>query len=77
MQVRELSDILCKLVYHNPDKPVIECYNYMLSTLSDDDAKAAVRYYQMLIEAGDAVREADPDITDTLMKEDEEEDYER
>lgn len=77
MQIKELSDILCKLVYYNPDKPVTECYNYMLSTLSDDDAKAAVRHCQMLIESGDAIRESDPDITDALMKEDEEEEYER
>lgn len=77
MQVKELSDILCRLVYYNSDKPVAECYNYMLSTLGDDDAKTAVRHYQMLIEAGDAVRESDPDITDALMKENEEEEYER
>lgn len=74
MQVKDLADELSMIIQRNPDKTVIDCYNYMVSRLNSDDAKTAVDHYQILIQTGDAIKDAPPDIQEDIL---EDEEYER
>ena len=74
MQVKDLADELSMIIQRNPDKTVIDCYNYMVSRLNSDDAKTAVDHYQILIQTGDAIKDAPHDIQEDIL---EDEEYER
>ena len=74
MQVKDISDELSMIIKKNPDKTVIECFNYMVSRLNSDDAKTAVDHYQILIQTGDAIKDAPSDIREIIL---EDEEYER